>query len=89
MLSSQEKSEPTPNIDVRDNSGIKVPFPQTCKELSLVQIRGFPNTEVMFYVFFFSLENFFWFSKMQSVEQISDVSLWANNMNTQATDISK
>lgn len=59
MLSSQEKSEPTPNIDVGDNSGIKVPFPQTCKELSLVQIQGFPNTEVMFYVFFFSLENFF------------------------------
>lgn len=59
MLSFQEKSEPTPNIDVRDNSGIKLPFPQTCKELSLVQIRGFPNTEVMFYVFFFSLENFF------------------------------
>lgn len=68
---------------------LNFPFPQTCKELSVVQIRGVPDSEGMFYVFFFSLENFFWFSEDVSVEQLSDDSTWANNTDTQAMDISK
>lgn len=88
MLPSQGKSYPTPNVGETTTLILNFPFPQTDKTLSVVTDLEPPNSEAVC-VFFFSLENPFSFSKMPSVERISDDSVWANSANTQATGISK